>query len=72
MDERRKRLLGESDDADVRGEHEYPTKTKPNRSVPVRQTGTVSDDALTREPCQYVAGAEGTQPITTPTTPKCD
>ena len=59
MDDQRKRLLVESDDADVRGEHQYPDEPAPDRPE--------SDDqeALSREPGEYVAGADGTQPVTT-------
>jgi hypothetical protein len=58
MDERRKRLLGETDDADVRGEHQYPDEPQPDHCD--------DDDALSREPDAYVAGADGTQSVTTP------
>jgi hypothetical protein len=58
MDERRKRLLGCADDADVRGEHCYPDEAAADRSDEER--------ALTRQPGQYVAGAEGTQRVITP------
>jgi len=73
MDERRKRLLGpDADDADVRGEHQYPDDAVPDRSDLSRRTRTAAEadptaEALTREPDQYVAGAEGTQMISTAT-----
>jgi hypothetical protein len=57
MDERHRRLLGESgsDDRDARGEHEY---RKPGR----RKTPEPAD-ALEREPGHYAAGADGTQDV---------
>ena len=57
MDERHRRLLGESgsDDADARGEHEY--------GRPERQKAPEPADALEREPGHYVAGADGTQDV---------
>jgi len=62
MDERRRRLLGPSaDDADVRGEHQYPDVV----SGSSRTSSADTDEALTRDPDQYAAGAEGTQRITT-------
>lgn len=72
MDERRKRLLGPAaDDADVRGEHRYPGDSQPDRSDLSRRSRAAAEadeaaESLTREPDQYVAGAEGTQSITTP------
>ena len=71
MDERRRRLLGPlADDADARGEHQYPDESAPTGSGPSRRTGAMAeadtDEALTRDPSEYVAGAEGTQRITTP------
>jgi hypothetical protein len=66
MDERRKRLLGDADDADVRGEHQYPDDSAASPSAPTGQNSTRAEEALTRQPRQYVAGAEGTQPIITP------
>lgn len=72
MDDKRTRLLDwGTDDADVRGEHRYPEKEEldPLRKRRVRPKADAmheADEALTRDPDQYVAGAEGTQRITTP------
>lgn len=57
MDERHRRLLGEtgSDDADARGEHKY--------GKPERQKAPGPADALGREPGHYAAGADGTQDV---------
>jgi len=73
MDERRRRLLGPlADDADARGEHQYPDESAPTRVEAApdlsRRSGEAAkaDEALTRDPSEYVAGAEGTQRITTP------
>ena len=61
MDRRRRELLGKSraDDADVRGEHEYPGQT------------LQEDDDLNEEPApvdrsHYAAGADGTQMVSEP------
>ena len=62
MDPRRRELLGKTrvDDADVRGEHEYPGETSPD------------DDALKEESVpaaersHYAAGADGTQMVSEP------
>jgi hypothetical protein len=51
---------GRGDDADARGAHRYPDEPPPV-TRPVKP-----DPALTREAGQYVAGADGTQAITTP------
>ena len=59
VDERRRRRLGpDADDADARGEHRYPGDREAGGAA------EAADEALTREPDQYVAGADGTQPIT--------
>lgn len=66
MDERRRHPVGEaSDDADARGEHRYPDEVPPPR----RDGTDQAEAALTREPGQYVAGADGTQQIAAPRDP---
>lgn len=53
---------GQGDDADARGAHRYPDEPPPV----TRPVAGKPDPALTREAGQYVAGADGTQEITTP------
>jgi hypothetical protein len=63
MDERRKRLLGTTDDADARGEHRYPDAPPADAAA---------DDSLSRQADAYVAGADGTQSVTaTPDAASC-
>ena len=52
------------DDADARGEHVYGDE--PPRRLPVRS----EDNALVRNPGEYVAGSEGTQMIHEPKPPR--
>lgn len=52
----------DSDDADARGEHVYPDEPgQPNSCVPEQP-----EQPLVRDPGSYVAGADGTQQVTTP------
>jgi hypothetical protein len=59
MNRRHAKLLGKTraDDADVRGEHDYPDERPPG-------TDTVLEDALKRD--HYAAGADGTQMVPEP------
>lgn len=67
VDERRKRLLGaRAEDADARGEHRYPEDrdARTDAAKAADAAKAEGDQALTREPDQYVAGADGTQSVT--------
>lgn len=61
MDRRRRELLGKSraDDADVRGEHEYPGR-------PSNEDDFEKEEPGPAERSHYAAGADGTQMVSEP------